>query len=600
MTGRNDACPCGSGLKYKKCCGKTNIVNLSDVIDGELERIMEGFANEGLSPRAYGEMDARVRKWMSELRHIFEPDMIEAISMDSYYYLEHAHIWTGYLDKLIAKQRRQQVIDVLKEWRHPFLLLGKVTGVQGDRLVVRDELRNKDYTMPGGELKSVIGEWLFGIVILDPREGERGLIGTSGIVFIPKTRASLVEQLIKKLKAKKVDYLDLYTSFGQVEAQFSFTPFQGRVMHRASEYMDQFDHDKEMVEKLLSAFLLENDVKAKKPEAVAAGAIQVAYEFGLVSPVYSTMKDLATYFGVSSATVSKYRDQIGDFLVEAASSHSNTPPVILMDMGTNPRGTERFMWEMAMRVKHQSFDSAEEMNKFMQGKMNEAYMPENDEEKVQLLCYRAYEAESEEERMKLTKMAADINPEAADVHLLLAEQETNPLVVEYHLLKAVRTAWNQFDKQYEHPWNYVLNRPYMRALFAYGTWLMTQQKADKAVDQFEHLIEVNPSDHQGAGWLLAGAYVKLGRYDDARKLLRDITSGQDNAVVDYMDILINKLQNKEASMSTWLKAEKLNRHVKFLLEQGQNPGPFPKSIAIEPGNVDEAKLIYWLFHWVRA
>lgn len=23
--GRNDACPCGSGLKYKKCCGKNNL-----------------------------------------------------------------------------------------------------------------------------------------------------------------------------------------------------------------------------------------------------------------------------------------------------------------------------------------------------------------------------------------------------------------------------------------------------------------------------------------------------------------------------------------------------------------------------------------------
>ncbi|MGB3259801.1 SEC-C metal-binding domain-containing protein [Paenisporosarcina sp.] len=600
MVGRNDACPCGSGLKYKKCCGKTNIVNLSDVIDCELERIMEGFANEGLSPRAYGEMDVRVRKWMSELRSTFEPDLIEAISMDSYYYLEHADIWTGYLDKQIAKQRRQQVIDVLKDWRHPFVLLGKVTGVQGDRLVVRDELRNEDYTMPGGDLKSVIGEWLFGIVLLDPREGERGLVGTSGIVFIPKTRSSLVEQLIGKMKAKDVDYLDLYTSFGRVEAQFSFTPFQSRIMHMAAQYLDHYDHDKEMVEKLLSAFLLEHGVKAKKPEAVAAGAIQVAYEFGLVSPIYSTMKDLATYFGVSSATVSKYRDQIGDFLVEAASTHSNEPPVILMDMGTDPRGTERFMWEMAMRVKHQSFDSAEEINKFMKDKMNEAYVPANDEEKVQLLCYRAYEADSEEERRKLTKMAADIDPEVADVHLLLSEQESNPLVVQSHLLKAIRSGWKQFDQQYEYPWNYVLNRPCMRALFGYGAWLMTQQKTIEAMDQFEYLIEINPSDQQGAGWLLAGAYVKLGRYDDARELLRNITSGQDNAVVEYMNILINKLENKEDDMSFWLRAEKLNRHVKSLLEEGRNPGPFPRSLAIEPGNEDEAKLIYWLFHWVMA
>ncbi|MCZ8537276.1 SEC-C metal-binding domain-containing protein [Paenisporosarcina quisquiliarum] len=600
MVGRNDACPCGSGLKYKKCCGKTNVVNLSVVIDGELERIMEGFANEGLSSRAYGEMDVRVRKWMSELRSIFEPDLIEAISMDSYYYLEHADIWTGYLDKQIAKQRRQQVINVLKDWRHPFLMLGKITGVQGDRLVVRDELRNEDYTMPGGDLKSVIGEWLFGIVLLDPREGERGLVGTSGIVFIPKSRSSLVEQLIGKMKAKNVDYLDLYTSFGRAEAQFSFTPFQNRIMHMAAQYMDQYDHDKEMVEKLLSAFLLEHGVKAKKPEAVAAGAIQVAYEFGLVSPVYSTMKGLATYFGVSSATVSKYRDQIGDFLVEAASTHSNEPPVILMDMGTDPRGTERFMWEMAMRVKHQAFDSIEEINKFMQGKMKEAYEPANEDERVQLLCYRAYEADSEEDRIKLMKMAADINPENADVHLLMAEQETNPLVVEIHLLKAIRSGEKQFDQQYEHPWNYVLNRPYMRARFAYGTWLMTQQKADEAADQFKQLMDLNPSDQQGAGWLLAGAYVKLGLYDDARELLRGITSGQDNAVLEYMNILINKLENKEDDMSVWLRAEKLNRHVKNMLAEGRNPGLFPRSIAIEPGNEDEAKLIYWMFHWVMA
>lgn len=322
MVGRNDACPCGSGLKYKKCCGKTNVINLSDVVDGELERIMEGFANEGLGPRTYGELDVRVRKWMSELRSIFEPELIEAIAMDSYYYLEQSELWTSFVEKQITKQRRQQVIDVLTDWKHPFLLLGEVTGVQGDRLVVRDSLSKEDYTLPGGGLNSVIGEWLFGIVLLDPREGERGLVGTSGIVFIPKSRSSLVEQLVGKMKAKDVDYLDLYASFGHVESLFSFTPFQSRIMHMAAQYMDQHSHDKEMVEKLLSAFLLEHGVKAKKPEAVAAGAIQVAYDFGLVGPVYSTMKELATYFDVSSATVAKYRDQIGDFLLEAASTNN--------------------------------------------------------------------------------------------------------------------------------------------------------------------------------------------------------------------------------------------------------------------------------------
>jgi len=39
---------------------------------------------------------------------------------------------------------------------------------------------------------------------------------------------------------------------------------------------------------------------------------------------------------------------------------------------------------------------------------------------------------------------------------------------------------------------------------------------------------------------------------DARELLHDITSGQNHAVVDYMDILSNKQENKEVDWSTWL------------------------------------------------
>ena len=35
MVGRNDPCTCGNGKKYKKCCGKTNVVDISTVIDEE-------------------------------------------------------------------------------------------------------------------------------------------------------------------------------------------------------------------------------------------------------------------------------------------------------------------------------------------------------------------------------------------------------------------------------------------------------------------------------------------------------------------------------------------------------------------------------------
>ena len=36
--GRNDMCPCGSGLKYKKCCGKQQSENFMSVDIADLKR----------------------------------------------------------------------------------------------------------------------------------------------------------------------------------------------------------------------------------------------------------------------------------------------------------------------------------------------------------------------------------------------------------------------------------------------------------------------------------------------------------------------------------------------------------------------------------
>ncbi len=122
---------------------------------------------------------------------------------------------------------------------------------------------------------------------------------------------------------------------------------------------------------MLSAFLLKNEVKAKKPGAVAAGMIQVAHDFHLIGSSYSTLKEIGAYFNVSIATVSKYREQVGDFMmttiaqVNKEDSQVSTSPLFSRDIGTDPRGTERFLWEMVMLSKQQSFDTIESLNAYM-------------------------------------------------------------------------------------------------------------------------------------------------------------------------------------------------------------------------------------------
>jgi hypothetical protein len=576
---------------------------LSSVIDGELARISNGFIENGLSPREYGELDIRTRQWHSELRDLFEEELIDVLALDSYYYLDRNELWTNYLKKQISKQPRKQVIDVLTSWQQPFLLFGKITQELENELIVKDDLRDISYSIPGKVTESHIGEWMLGIVLPDGRHGDFGLAGTDGILFIPDDSTGLVGQIRAIMKSPDMDVLDIYRLFGQMEHVFDFTPFQQQVVDLTQQYLADHSYEEQIVLPMLSAFLLKNEVKAKKPSAVAAGMIQVAHDFQLIGSSYSTLKEIGAYFNVSSATVSKYREQVGDFMMDTMAkldmedSEQLASPIFSTDMGTNPRGTERFMWEMVMRSKQQSFDTIETLNAHMKEKMNEEYEPINEDEQAQLLCYKAYEAETEELRVQLTNEAAAIQPDLADVQHLLAQQKTNNLTKENHYLNAVISAIKVTDFEIESAWQNVLNRPYLRALFGFGTWLMVEKRYKGALDHFSHIVKINPPDHQGVRWLLVATFVHLGLYEDAKRTLDQMDCEAHHAIVYYLDLVINRHKLDVAITSADLAyGEKLNKHVNAMVAEGKDPGVFPGSLIIEPGSKDEAKLIYWLIN----
>ncbi len=603
MVGRNDPCTCGSGKKYKKCCGKNNVVELSSVIDGELNQILNGFVENGLGHREYGEMDVRIRKWHSELRDLFEPELIDVLAADSYYYIDRIELWTNYLKKHISKQRRSQVVEVLTAWQQPFLLFGQITQELENELIVKDDLKDISYSIPGEISESRIGDWMLGFVLPDPRHGEFGIAGTDGILFIPQDSKGLIKRILEVMKSPDMDVLDIYRLFGQLEHLFDFSPFQQQVVDMTKQYLDDHKLEEQLVLPMLSAFLLKNEVKAKKPGAVAAGMIQVAYDFHLLGRISSTLKELGAYFNVSSATVSKYREQVGDFMMATMAqvikedSKQQSFPVLSTDMGTDPRATERFMWEMVKRTQQQSFETVESLNELLSGKLNEEYEPVNKEEQAQLLCYKAYEAETEQLRVQLTKEAADIHLDNADVHLLLAEQTTNNFTKESHYLNALITAVKVTDFEIDSAWQNVLNRPYLRAVFGFGTWLMLEKRFKEVLDHFSHIVEINPPDHQGVRWLLVATFVHLKLFEDAKRTLDQMDSEAHQAIIYYLDLVINRNKLDVAITSVDLAyGENLNKHVNAMLAEGKHPGAFPRTLNLQSGSKDEAKLIYWLIN----
>ena len=304
---------------------------------------------------------------------------------------------------------------------------------------------------------------------------------------------------------------------------------------------------------------------------------------------------------MSSVTVSKYRDQVGDFMMTTLAqankedSERLASPEYSTDMGTDPRGTERFMWEMVKRTQQQSFETVESMNAFLSGKMNEEYEPVNKEEQAQVLCYKAYEAETEELRVQFANEAAAIQPELADVHLLMAEQSTQKVKQENHYLKAILAGLKVTDLSIDQAWGNVLNRPYLRALFSYGAWLMTEKRHKEALEHFQHILDVNPEDHQEVRWLMAAAYVDLGLSVEAKRVLYEIDSDNHQAIFYYMERAIDRSESDLASNSTdSIYGENLNKHVNSMVAEGKDPGLFPRTLNLQSGRKDEAELIYWL------
>ena len=619
MVGRNDPCPCGSGKKYKKCCGKEQVVDLQEVVSSELERIMEEFVEEGVGPADYFELEQRIRKWEHVLSGTFDKDLLEMAAFESYLFIDHADAWKNYLARQQKHQKRQRILDILMSWEEPFFLLGEIQSSENERLIIHDAVTDEQYLFPNnGEAKP--GEWVFGIVMRNPTQDKAELQPTSSIIFIPKHQEAVAEELKSKLKNGVSDSLELYKTFAEKSERPSLPEFETRVLEQVDRFLKEYGLNNPLLENMAFAFLMEVPLAARKPEGVAAGILQAINDLGLFGNFYVTQKNIAAYFGTSVASLSKYRDLAENYLIDKIQGMAKEledqdldldldldlgmdmdMPQILISMGTDPRITERGMWQMVMRTSHSKAKSLEELEGMIRDTMNDPYTPVDDAEAAQLMSYRAYDSRKEEERRQLAKQAFKLDPENTDANLLMVETTLDPADKRLHYLQAIESGYRNFEQDVDpdSAWGYVLNRPLLRALFSYGAWLMAQKEYAAAIKPLEKLMELNPTDQQGAKWLLASAYIRAGEWDQAEDFMVEFPPNEYetldfyfDSIMDMHDETLNSRELKELKS----EAKEWNRHIPALIKKGKDPGEFPRFLSLESGNEDEAKLVYWLIY----
>ncbi|MFJ7936177.1 YecA family protein [Sporosarcina sp. NPDC096371] len=323
MVGRNEPCPCGSGKKYKKCCVSKATVSIEEVQVEELERVLQAFYEEYPERRDIGDYLQVANKWKDALQSNLVEEMIEAIAVDEFFFHHKPQIWTGYLDKQRKKIVRPSVVKVLETWNNPRAFIGEVVAVDEAYLSVKSIFADETIQLRRESEKPVpVGVHLYCFLLPDGTAKNDHYLAVSSLVFFPTDHHKVFGQFVKQFEAQQLPVATFMKENGMEFWKLigedgyggeEFTNFESGVLLRAKEFLDKNERESDKLVEVLEDYLVEQQPKARKEVAIAAGAIRFGQENGLFEPLQLTIKEIAEWFEISTSSLNKYYNDLNAY-----------------------------------------------------------------------------------------------------------------------------------------------------------------------------------------------------------------------------------------------------------------------------------------------
>jgi tetratricopeptide (TPR) repeat protein len=228
-------------------------------------------------------------------------------------------------------------------------------------------------------------------------------------------------------------------------------------------------------------------------------------------------------------------------------------------------------------------------------------------EKAQELIYDAWEMQNRRDMVKLARQALDISPDCADAYVILAEDAVWSIEEAMKLYQAGVDAGERalgakmFAEDVGHFWGILETRPYMRARAGLAQCLWQLGKHKEAIEHYQDMLRLNPSDNQGIRYLLAASLLEMGEIDTLQGLLEE--HDEATAAWLYTGALVAFLQqgNSPESQQHLIEALKYNPYVApYLLGVKRLPKRLPDYMG--SGDKNEA-IIYaaeFGIGWLKA
>ncbi|QCR32233.1 YecA family protein [Lysinibacillus sp. SGAir0095] len=323
MVGRNDPCPCGSGKKYKKCCEGRQQVTTEKVFLDEIELVLQTFYNVYPEKKDIKDYINLVNEWLPKLESHLQRELIEAVALDDFFFHKRSDIWENYLKRTMKKMIRPKMVDLLNSWNQPTLFVGEVSEI-GENYFKAVHTLTKEELFIRRESNRVIPEGMqvFSFLLPDGSEKANHYLAVSTLIFFPTNYKQAFENFASQFTSANSSveqYLqDNHLNFwiGLVDSGYSgeeYTSFEIEVVDLAKQFLKEKNVEAPQLLVVLEDYLVEQKPKARKPAAIAAGAIRFAQERDLLNGTTFTVKEIAENFSVSASSLNKYYQELLEY-----------------------------------------------------------------------------------------------------------------------------------------------------------------------------------------------------------------------------------------------------------------------------------------------
>ena len=594
--GRNEPCPCGSGKKYKKCCGAKEAVSITHVIESEIDELQKKLLHFALN-----HFEEEIFNGFEEYQDYFDIEederqfyeFVYTIWFSLFHSLEDGEtILEHFITAEVGKIKRPKLKQILQSWTEARTIAGEIIHVESNSLIVADGFSAEKYEVILINKQKPFQAGSFFIGFLLPFDQK--------YVFFPAPfdlpELPLVQGIDyikqKSLIAGNQSPQEFLTEFF-MEIMKDLTMVGGMVDIDSMDWQKPiFKEVAELLKRNLESqgempstvdigiilwfkFCEKKQKNIRKPNLYAASMHYLLTLFNhMVSPL--TQKETAKLYGVSVGSLSSTYAELDDELEEdirtiiEISYEESENQVASMPFNSlqGPMPTEQAMQEVLAEIQGGNFESVDEINEFLNKKLlnpTPKKAPKTNKERAQQLIYEAMEVQGAK-RYKLAEEALTLDPNCVDAYVILAENASTPEEAMVLSKKGMEIGQKELGKDFfkeniGHFWMMLETRPYMRAKANYAETLYELELETVAIKEYEELLELNPNDNQGIRYRMFPVYLETGNVVKAEKLLKQYEETTAHGL--YNQLLLELYKNGFSAKAVKLlkDAKKENRFV---------------------------------------